>query len=209
MIKCIFQGRDAKLKTKYILIDYENIQPTDLKDLNEDFYKIKIFIGANQTKISIDIALAMQVFNNRAEYIQILGNGKNALDFHIAYYLGNIINKDADAYYYIVSKDQGFDPLIKFLKAKKINIFRVACIKDILCNKIKKASTLLEYVDFVIKHLKGRKSSKPANLTTLTNTIKAAFQNKLELIVIEEIIKELTKKKYITIENKKITYHLP
>lgn len=207
MIKCIFQGREAKLKTKYILIDYENIQPTDLKDLNENFYKIKIFIGANQTKISIDIALAMQVFNNRAEYIQILGNGKNALDFHIAYYLGNIITKEADAYYYIVSKDQGFDPLIKFLKAKKINVFRVACIKDILCNKTKKPSTLLEYVDFILKNLK--KSSKPANLTTLTNTIKAAFQNKLEPTVIEEIIKELTKKKYISIENNKITYHLP
>ncbi len=196
-----------KLKTTYILIDYENIQPADLKDLKEDFFKIKIFIGTNQTKISTDIALAMQTFNDRAEYIKIFGSGKNALDFHITYYLGNLVSKEAKAHYYIISKDQGFDPLIKFLKNKKVNVFRVESIQKILCNKTKKPSISLEHIDFFINRLK--KSSKPASLTSLTNTIKAAFQNKLEPIVVENIIKELTEKKYISIENKKITYHLP
>ena len=41
------------------------------------------------------------------------------LDFHIAYYLGDLAVKEPDADFYILSKDTGFDPLIEHLEGRK------------------------------------------------------------------------------------------
>jgi len=48
----------------------------------------------------------------RAEYVRISGNGSNALDFHIAFYIGQLAAHEPDAYFHIISKVTGFDPLI-------------------------------------------------------------------------------------------------
>ena len=39
------------LKTNFILIDFENVQPKDLVQLQGHSFKIKVFYGAHQTKI--------------------------------------------------------------------------------------------------------------------------------------------------------------
>ena len=45
-----------------------------------------VFIGANQTKVTIEFASLLQQLGTRAQYLRISGNGRNALDFHIAFY---------------------------------------------------------------------------------------------------------------------------
>jgi hypothetical protein len=64
-------------------------------------------------KISLETARALQAFGPDVEYVQMDGNGTNALDFHIAYYIGRLAAEYPDAYFHIISKDTGFDPLIK------------------------------------------------------------------------------------------------
>ena len=81
------------MKTNYILIDYENVQPKSLAVLKGHDFKVIVFVGANQTKIPIDLAKAMQALGSSGEYIIISGNGPNALDFHIAYYIGELAAK--------------------------------------------------------------------------------------------------------------------
>src|SRR5690606_41861527 len=61
---------------------------------------------------------------SRAEYVKIASNGSNALDFHIAFYIGQLATKEPESYFHIVSKDTGFDPLIQHLKGKKIQVSR-------------------------------------------------------------------------------------
>ena len=79
---------EKKVRNNYIFIDFENVQPT-VFELPKDYpFKIIIFVGANQTKIPIDLATSMQSLGDNAEYVIINGNGKNALDFHITFYLG-------------------------------------------------------------------------------------------------------------------------
>ena len=51
--------------------------------------------------------------------MKIGGNGKNALDFYLAFYVGDLAAKDPEAGFHILSDDTGFDPLIKHLKAPK------------------------------------------------------------------------------------------
>ena len=108
------------MKNCYVLVDFENIQPKDIGALNDGPFRIKVFLGAHQAKIPLDMARALQAFGPGDEYIQIDGSGRNALDFHIAYYMGRLAAETSDACFYLISKDTGFDPLIKHLMAQNI-----------------------------------------------------------------------------------------
>ena len=107
-----------------MLIDYENVQPKNLEILENHPFKVFVFVGANQVKVPFDLAVAMQSLGKGAKYIKISGNGPNALDFHIAYYIGELASQDPKGYFHIISKDTGFDPLIKHLKTKNIRVLR-------------------------------------------------------------------------------------
>jgi hypothetical protein len=119
------------MRKNYVLIDFENVQPESLAMLQHEHFEVKLFLGANQSKVPFEIANAMQSMCGRAEYVKISGNGSNALDFHIAYYLGQLSVKEPHAYFHIISKDTGFDPLIDYMKTKGISVIRENTIEDI------------------------------------------------------------------------------
>jgi len=118
------------VKTNYVLIDFENVQPASVAALDAEHFHIIVFCGANQTKVGLDLATVMQRMGPRAQYIQISGNGSNALDFHIAFYIGELASREPAAFYHIISKDTGFDPLIAHLKTRKILSARSKTISD-------------------------------------------------------------------------------
>jgi hypothetical protein len=119
------------MTTQYVLVDFENVQPRNVGLLRGGPFRIKVFVGASQSKVSFDTAQVLQSFGPDAEYIQITGNGPNALDFHIAYYIGELAAKHPEATFHIISRDTGFDPLIKHLKARGIDCKRSVAITDI------------------------------------------------------------------------------
>ena len=119
------------MRTNYVLIDFENVQPDTLEVLHQDHFKVIVFVGATQTKLSFDIVSALQRMGSKAEYVKIAGNGPNALDFHIAYYIGRLSATNDTAYFHIISKDSGFDPLIQHLREKKISADRLTCVSEI------------------------------------------------------------------------------
>jgi len=101
------------------------VQIKNLAALTGDTCRIKIFVGKNQPKVPVELANAMQSFGPAAEYIQITGSGSNALDFHIAFYIGRLASEHPGATFVIISKDTGFDPLIKHLVELKIECKRL------------------------------------------------------------------------------------
>lgn len=119
------------MRKNYVLIDFENVQPENLAALNNEHFHVRVFVGANQKNVALKIVKALQPMGERAEYIEISGNGKNALDFHIAFYIGQLAAKDDAAYFHIISKDAGFDPLIAHLKTRNISAAREADIGEI------------------------------------------------------------------------------
>ncbi len=192
---------------KIVLIDYENIQPhLDALAKDKNIYA-RIFVGAQQDKILFNIATAIQKMGARAEYIKIKGTGKNALDFHIAYYIGTIAEKTPDAHFYIISKDQGYDPLVTHLQEKKINISRVETISEITTSQKKTAPK--SKIDTVIEGLRNMGASRPKTLKTLGSTINNLFQGQLKTSEIDALIETLKQKKYITIKDTKLSYSLP
>lgn len=109
----------------YYLIDFENVQPKALDRLKPGASCIKVFLGAQQTKVMLDLVQALQPFGTDAEYIQITGSGPDAVDFHIAYYIGCLSAREPKAAFRIVSKDTGFDPLVRHLVAKGVDCRRI------------------------------------------------------------------------------------
>jgi hypothetical protein len=135
------------MRTNYVLIDFENVQPDSLTALQHDHFKVIVFVGATQNKLSFDVVSAVQRMGTKAEYIKITGTGANALDFHIAFYIGQLAAKDDAAYFHVISKDSGFDPLIQHLKEKKISADRLACISDIPLLKVATGTPLTGHVE--------------------------------------------------------------
>lgn len=197
------------MRTNYVLIDFENVQPESLAALDAEYFKVMVFVGANQTKLSFDIANAMQRFGARAEYIKIAGNGSNALDFHIAYYIGRISVQDPSAYFHIISKDAGFDPLIKHLKDRKIPVVRSKSIEDIPMLKVSNSKDPEEKIAAILANLRQRGASKPRTLKTLGSSISALFQKQLQESELGVILEKLQANGYIVVTGTKVSYALP
>lgn len=204
-----WQRGGQNLKTNFILIDLENIQPLDCELLSGVPFKVKVFVGANQSKIPLKMVQALQAFGPNAEYIQIEGNGSNALDFHIAYYIGRLSVEFPDSFFHVVSKDTGFDPLIKHLKTRKVFCQRVVTIADIPLLKINGAKSLPERVSAVVDSLTKKRSARPRTVRTLCSTIQGLFFNQLTEPEVTEIMERLTASGFVAITDGKVTYHLP
>ena len=190
------------------MIDLENIQPKNLSVLKGHDFRVIVFVGAKQTKISFDLAIAMQDLGGNAEYIKIEGNGPNALDFHIAFYIGSLSAEDKNCYFHIISKDTGFDPLIRHLKAKKILVQREKDVMEIPALKFSNALSVGERADAIVKYLISRGNAKPRTATSLVNTIISLFSKKLNEQELNSVLNELLKRKVVIKSGAKVTYNL-
>ncbi|ABA57021.1 PIN domain-containing protein [Nitrosococcus oceani] len=197
------------MKNNYILIDYENVQPKSLAVLKDHPSKVLVFIGANQTKVPFDFASSLQSLGGNAEYVKIAGNGSNALDFHIAFYIGQLAERDPKGYFHIISKDTGFDPLIRHLKEKKIYAQREKEISEIPFLGVSNATSSEEKIVAIVKSLSSRGHSRPRKVKTLANTINALFMKKLGETELMRLIEQLRQQKYIVIENENVSYKPP
>lgn len=193
----------------YVLIDFENVQPKNLDILANHPFRVFVFVGANQTKIPIELAEAMQHLGDRGKYIRISGNGKNALDFHLAYYLGELISANPEAYFHIISKDTGFDLLVKHLRSRKLKIQRESDLTQIPVLKMSNARSNDEKIDAIVKNLAGRGQSRPRKLKTLSNTINSLFTEHLQDAELMSLIELLKQKKFISLSEENVSYKLP
>ncbi len=197
------------MATNYILIDFENIQPKNLEVLRHHSFKVLVFVGANQAKVPFNLAAAMQTLGDSAQYVKISGSGKNALDFHIAYYIGELAANEPGAFFHIISRDTGFDPLIRHLKSKKIKVQRERDLAEIPVLRISTATSNDEKISAIVKNLAGRGQARPRKVKTLSNTINSLFTENLSEQQLASLVKELEKKQYIKVSNSNVSYHLP
>lgn len=221
--------------TNYILVDYENIQNIDLTCIKDKNIYIKMFIGSKQNNIPTDLVIKSQKLGSQIEWIQINGNGKNALDFHIAFELGKLVGKETKSFFHIISKDTGYDPLISYMKSQKIFCKRsddiVLLIESIQkslqsglipqsnpsANQIPAAKTTesqpqnkqISQYDLVIKKLAVvNKTKRPQSEKSLKNHIKSQLGLKDLTPVVNKLYQQLISDKKISLEqSKKITYN--
>jgi len=224
--------RDERMRTNYVLIDYENVQASSLALLSEPHFYLRVFLGPNNTRLPTELAVSVHRLGQRADYIQLDTPGANALDFHIAYYLGQLANADPSGFYHIISRDKGFDPLLKHLKSKGIFALRSESIEEMPCFKTpgeappkpvspppkpkpqatpKAPAPAAEdpVVKAVVADLIGRKTSKPKTTKTLLNTIHSKVGKSTPIKEIEQIYATLRKRGYVKENGKNVSYSLP
>jgi len=196
------------MKNNYIMIDMENVVPDNLELLDQEWVKVFLFVGKNQTKLPISMVKAIQRLGSRAQYVEMSGTGHNALDFHIAFYIGRIAATDKDAYFHIISKDTGFDPLIDHLKQEHVFADRVTKIEEIpaLIQVRIVSKPLSERISFAKERLLKPNAPRPRTRKTLTSHIAAMFLKALPDADISNIIDGLFNDGSIRENGKRLVY---
>ncbi|HWK85825.1 MAG TPA: PIN domain-containing protein, partial [Caldimonas sp.] len=94
----------------HVLIDWENVQPNnaDVRALVPEATDLWLFHGPNQK----NVASHHGAFGERATPVRIARTGKNALDFHLSFYIGYIAARDPQARFVVISNDKGYGPML-------------------------------------------------------------------------------------------------
>jgi len=167
-----------------------------------------VCVGAHQSKIPFDLVEALQKLGESAKYQKISGSGRNALDFHIAFYLGDLIARDPQGAFHVISKDTGFDPLLRHLKENGVNVRRSRDIAELPFLQISAEQSDDEKLKAIVKNLKGRGQSRPRKTKTLANTINNLFAKNLSEAELDALIALLEKRGHIRVKNDKVSYRL-
>jgi chemotaxis protein histidine kinase CheA len=111
------------MKEQHLLVDFENVQPTieDLLKLAPKLTDVWLIHGPNQIKR----AEALKAAHDRVILVPHSGKGKNALDFHLSFYLGYVAAKHPDANLMVVANDKGYDAMIGHAKLLGFTATRV------------------------------------------------------------------------------------
>jgi hypothetical protein len=185
---------------EYLFIDFENIVPGTLAGPGDE-RKILLFVGDKQTKISLDLVESIFLTENKATLIRIHGSGKNAADFHIAYYLGLYSGADPKGTFRILSKDKGFDPLVGHLKTQKIDCERIEKIPKPTPPYAGAPATFEE----LCAHLDGlSEKMRPKKVDKLKHYIQHKFHASDALV--DQLFSGLESKKRISTNGHKVTY---
>lgn len=218
------------MRTNYVLIDFENVHVKSLDLLQGEHFRVVVFLGPKNTKLPVDLVLAMQRFGDRGEYVLLETAGANALDFHLAFHLGRLATEDPSGFFHIISKDTGFDPLVQHLKTRQVFSARSPSIEEMPCfsappskpsptppaavavTSVHQPPATSAFEDLwrqALEHLATTKASKPAKTKTLHSTIHARLGKELPASTIDVVCSELVKRGYVKVKNSAVTYALP
>ncbi|WP_375140981.1 PIN domain-containing protein [Ideonella alba] len=99
----------------HVLLDFENVQPTDaeLRELVPQASQVWVFHGPHQRQVAKRFAS----FGQHATAVPISKTGKNALDFHLSFYMGYIASRNPEAPMIVVANDKGYEPMLEHAQA--------------------------------------------------------------------------------------------
>ena len=193
-----------------LFVDFENVHKVDLSAVPADV-TVPFFFGASQNSVTREFHLAAHKLGPRYVPIEVAGQGKNALDFHIAFYLGEYLAKNPTSTCIILSKDKGFDPLVTHLQGREFQIRRVSALAEAFGKessvavpppdpRMQRAITLLAKVE---------KKNRPRKRARLAAHLATYFQNadKVSDAEIDGLIDRLISTGRISESKSAITYH--
>ncbi len=200
-----------------LFVDFENAGKVDLSTVPADVF-VPFFFGASQKSVPTEFLKAALKLGDRFLPIDIEGQGKNALDFHIAFYLGEYLAANSRASCTILSKDKGFDPLVKHLRKRGFAVRRVATVADAVGANAKakgkaeaSASTAEHPPTFedIVQWLKNMQArTRPAKRKGLLAHLKSHFGRKISEAELDKLIDQLIAKKKLSDAAGKLAYQL-
>ena len=114
----------ASVPGTHVLLDYENVQPTQeqVRALAPDAQQLWVFHGPHQR----DVEQRFASFGIDATAVPVSKTGKNALDFHLSFYMGYIASKNPGSAMVVIANDKGYEPMLAHARAMGFAVRRVA-----------------------------------------------------------------------------------
>ena len=170
----------------YILVDFENVQPqvSDLGLLRGDDFRVRIFHGVHQNKFDVGMYKALQPLGDKVELVQSDRQGPDVLDFHVAFYLGRVLQQHlqpkvavAQARFFVISKDRGFDSLIVHIRSLGFEAHRVATIRAALGTPATPGASAASAS--ATKKIAAKRTSPPRKMPAAKSPVKAVTASKV------------------------------
>ena len=183
----------------WAFVDHENVPNLETLILTR-YERILLFCGPGSKKLTIDF-LPDTTFH-RFEILRLATQGRNNLDFHLAFHLGRLHEQAGPGIaFHIISKDHGYDGLIKHLKDLKRSCKRIEppVVPAKLSQDAQRIVTLLE---------KTPETSRPSNEKKLISWVAQKFQNRKTPPKPENLLKKIIQANLLTVQAGKITYAL-
>lgn len=195
------------MRSQIILVDFENVQPDLVPALALEDVHVRVFVGPHQPKLATDVVVAMQELGDRAKYVRVAKQGPDALDMHLAFYLGQLSQQFPEAYFHVVAKDRDYDSLLAHLKSLGIFAAKAPDLASIPLFKRALTATLTEQVEVAASWLRERSASRPKTIKTLRNSLKTAvFSGRLEDGRIDSLMEELKVRGVFSFKDQKVDY---
>ncbi|MFZ4600493.1 MAG: PIN domain-containing protein, partial [Terrimicrobiaceae bacterium] len=166
----------------HVFVDFENVHQIDVSVIGTKSVNFTLLLGAKQTKIDAGLVEKLMAHAASVQLVRLESSGKNALDFALAYYLGRTVSTEPEAYIHIVSKDTGFDPLVKHLESRHIRARRHDSFATLTFSGTAKAPNLAskpepagqdEQLKRVREHLRKNVANRPKKKKTLLSHLKS------------------------------------
>lgn len=197
----------------HIFVDFENVPTLDLSLLQDQPVELLILLGAKQHNLPVSLVKQLIQFKGQAQLVEVHVSAKNALDFVLAYYLGQLACQKPDHSFYIISKDKGDDALVSHLHSKRIKVQRQDELTGIPLFRQKvsdlKSKVELNSLERLIELLKQSPRSRPTKRQSLITYTNSVFAKKLTAEEVNDLIGKLQQKKLIGFDTtNKVIYHL-
>lgn len=166
----------------HVFVDFENVHQVDLTLIGAKAVSFTLMVGAKQTKLDSDLVEKLMAHSSSVQLVKLKSSGKNALDFALAYYLGRAALADPTAYFHIVSKDGGFDPLIEHLRARHIHVHRHASCAELTFTWPGKKAPMAEPIveKIAVKKVAAKKVAKKVTTKTAAKKVAKKAEEKMD-----------------------------
>ncbi|MCC7461743.1 MAG: hypothetical protein IT480_04685 [Gammaproteobacteria bacterium] len=207
------------MNERLLLIDYENIGKVDLKTVPAGV-RVLFFFGASQKSVPKEFLKDALKLGERFVPIDIEGQGKNALDFHIACYLGEYLTRDPTLECAVLSRDRGFDVLVRHLVGRGFSVRHAGSLADCFPpaksaerTTTRRAARLRAPaadtpLARVLKRLEGLAATKrPQRRRGLVAELHSHLAKKLSETEVEALVDQLVATGRLSDTDGRITYH--
>ncbi|MGN0596209.1 MAG: PIN domain-containing protein [Ruminiclostridium sp.] len=110
----------------FYFIDYENIGANGFNgiDILDENDTVILFYSENNCRLPFSLHKKIGESKASFQYYDIRTGARNAADFQLVTYLGFIIATNPNSEYTIISKDDGFNAVVRFWADKGITVYR-------------------------------------------------------------------------------------
>jgi hypothetical protein len=222
---------DLPPPVNHVFVDFENVHEIDHTVIGSKAVTFTLLVGPHQTKLDVSLVEKLLEHAASVQWVRLTSAGKNALDFTLAYYVGRAVAGDPTGFFHIVSKDTGFDPLIKHLRSKHIRAHRhdsfatlsfdglaklppatspTAAPKPKAQSKPKAEPAMVDVWETkVLEHLRKHPTNRPKRKKTLVSHLLALSGKKATEGEVLGVVESLCRAGHLVIDEKgAVTYHL-